>query len=204
MKWMQVLTIGMCLTACQTTAYQEKFDRVEPIGAGVNESFDIMIANAEQPKLHIGSVLFSYDDAVLSETAKQQIQVMAKHINQHQGVVILEGHASFENSEDYNQTLGYKRALAVAAYLRDAGVWEERLHIKSFGKSRPVASNHAENLRAENRRVDIRLLAQGEGISGLEAENLQREHTNPPKEEQSAEASPLAGLMNMLGGGPGM
>lgn len=204
MKWTALLILGISLSACQTTAYQEKFDRIEPKGTSVSEPFDIMVANAEQPDLHIGTVYFAYDDAVLSDTAKQEIQAMAKAINQRGGVVMIEGHASYENSEDYNLTLGYKRSLAVAEYLRDAGVWEERMKIKSFGKTRPVANNHNENVRADNRRVEITMLAQGEGISGNEAEQLQQKLTNAPKDEQAAAPNPLEGLMNLMGGGPGM
>jgi outer membrane protein OmpA-like peptidoglycan-associated protein len=205
MKWTALLIVGFSLAACQTTAYQEKFNRTDPIGVSVSEPFDVMVANGEQPNSHMGNIYFLYDDAVLSETNKQELQTMANNINHRSGVVILEGHASYENSEDYNQTLGYKRALAVAVYLLDAGVWEERMKIKSFGKSRPIANNHTENSRADNRRVEIKILAQGEGISGLEAEQLQLKLITPPEDEQAAAGpSPLEGLMDLLGGGEGM
>lgn len=198
-KWTALLIIGLGLTACQTTAYQEKFDRMEPKGASVRSPFDVMVANAEQPKLHIGSVYFAFDNAVLTDESKLAIRKYAQGVNQLNGAVIIEGHASYENTESYNQTLGFKRALAVAEYLRDAGVWEERLHIKSFGKSRPSADNHDENFRQENRRVEIKMLAQGDFLNGKEAVQLQSKLTQPTQ-ETSAAPSPLAGLMQLMGG----
>jgi len=202
-KWTALLILGLGLTACQTTAYQEKFDRMEPKGASIRSPFEIMAANAEQPERHIGSVYFAFDDAVLTDKSKLALHKYAQDVNLRNGAVMIEGYASYENTETYNQTLGYKRALAVAKYLRDAGVWEERLHIKSFGKSRPIADNHDEQARQENRRVEIKMPAQGDRLSGKEAVQLQAKLTQPPQETGAA-PSPLAGLMQLMGGGEGL
>ncbi len=199
-KVMQAMLFGVVLTGCTSVAYKEKFDRIEPKGASVNAPFDAMIANAQPGEPYIGTVYFPYDEAVLSEQEKLQIRLMAKTINRLQGPVIVAGHASYENTDEYNTRLGFERSLAVAQYLRDAGVWEDRLYVKSFGKSRPAVDNHDPAARADNRRVEVRMLAQGGRISGKEAEKLQQALL---VEEQQQQASPMMDLMSLMGGGGG-
>ena len=68
------------------------------------------------------------------------------------------GHTDSVGSEAFNQTLSEQRAATVANYLTGRGVQSARLATKGYGESQPKASNTTEEGRAENRRVEIRLV----------------------------------------------
>ncbi|MCF7971084.1 MAG: OmpA family protein [Methylococcaceae bacterium] len=69
--------------------------------------------------------------------------------------VLLEGHTDSRGTAIYNQGLSERRALAVKNLLVNKGIKSNRLTTKSFGESRPIATNDTEAGRAENRRVDF-------------------------------------------------
>jgi outer membrane protein OmpA-like peptidoglycan-associated protein len=58
----------------------------------------------------------------------------------------------------YNQTLSVNRAQAVANYLTSRGVVRERIGVRGYGESAPIASNDTEEGRAMNRRVEIKIV----------------------------------------------
>jgi len=58
-----------------------------------------------------------------------------------------------------NKRLSHERAEAVMAYLLSKGIEQDRLQAQGFGPDRPVADNKTEKGRAQNRRVEINLLA---------------------------------------------
>ncbi len=68
------------------------------------------------------------------------------------------GHTDSTGTDAFNQTLSEQRAATVAAYLSGRGVQQARLATKGFGESQPRASNTTEDGRAQNRRVEIRLV----------------------------------------------
>ncbi len=68
------------------------------------------------------------------------------------------GHTDSVGSDAFNQTLSEQRASTVAEYLAGRGVQRARLATKGYGESQPKASNTTEEGRAQNRRVEIRLV----------------------------------------------
>ena len=74
------------------------------------------------------------------------------------GRVSVEGHTDSRGSERYNQRLSERRAQSVMEYLVEAGVEAERLEAHGYGESRPISSNDTATGRAENRRVEFRLV----------------------------------------------
>jgi outer membrane protein OmpA-like peptidoglycan-associated protein len=70
---------------------------------------------------------------------------------------VLEGHTDDLGSEESNQELGLKRALAVQAELSEQGVDAERLSAVSFGETRPVDLGKTAQARALNRRVEVKV-----------------------------------------------
>ena len=88
------------------------------------------------------------DEAVSTLKAEPQIRVS------------VEGHTDAIGSDAYNQKLSERRAEAVADYLARGGIARARLSTKGFGESEPVASNMDEDGRAQNRRVELRILDQ--------------------------------------------
>ena len=72
-------------------------------------------------------------------------------------VVHVIGHTDSVGSEESNQRLSERRALAVGNYLAAQGVAPGRIIARGFGETRPIASNATPQGRAQNRRVEIRI-----------------------------------------------
>jgi outer membrane protein OmpA-like peptidoglycan-associated protein len=73
-------------------------------------------------------------------------------------LVVVEGHTDNVGTDEYNQELSVRRAESVFRYLVNRGVAPERLRIEGYGKTRPVATNDTEQGRAQNRRVELRVM----------------------------------------------
>jgi outer membrane protein OmpA-like peptidoglycan-associated protein len=68
------------------------------------------------------------------------------------------GHTDSTGSDAYNQTLSDRRAQSVSDYLAGHGVARARIGVRGYGESQPIASNETESGRAENRRVEIKVV----------------------------------------------
>jgi len=68
------------------------------------------------------------------------------------------GHTDSNGADAYNQRLSENRAKAVMDYFVGKGVDAARLSAKGYGESEPVADNATADGRAQNRRVELRIL----------------------------------------------
>jgi outer membrane protein OmpA-like peptidoglycan-associated protein len=68
------------------------------------------------------------------------------------------GHTDSTGSDEYNQALSQRRAQAVADYLGSRGVARARMGLRGYGESQPIASNDTEEGKAQNRRVEIKVV----------------------------------------------
>jgi outer membrane protein OmpA-like peptidoglycan-associated protein len=70
--------------------------------------------------------------------------------------VQIEGHTDSIGSDGYNQALSQRRAESVRRYLvQHFPIEANRLIVKGFGKTRPIASNETPEGRSQNRRVEV-------------------------------------------------
>jgi len=70
----------------------------------------------------------------------------------------LEGHTDSDGKEEMNQKLSEDRALAVKNFLIENGIDASRLSSKGFGESMPIDSNKTSKGKANNRRVEVKLM----------------------------------------------
>ena len=74
--------------------------------------------------------------------------------------VIVVGHA--DSSERYPEVIGRKRAEAIKAYLvKERGIDEARISVKSAGASKPLDTGKTAAARAKNRRVEVMFVPEG-------------------------------------------
>jgi Outer membrane protein and related peptidoglycan-associated (lipo)proteins len=73
--------------------------------------------------------------------------------------LIVNGHTDSTGSADYNYNLSTRRATSVSNYLASRGVDQSRLIAQGMGPSQPIASNDTEAGRAQNRRVELQIVA---------------------------------------------
>jgi len=71
----------------------------------------------------------------------------------------ISGHTDSTGDDRTNQVLSEQRAQKVAKFLIDVGhVAPASITFRGFGESRPVASNETHEGRAENRRVEVKII----------------------------------------------
>lgn len=70
----------------------------------------------------------------------------------------IEGHTDSDGSNALNQTLSENRAAAVKNYLIENGIETSRLRSTGFGETKPIDTNKTAKGKANNRRVDIKLI----------------------------------------------
>lgn len=75
-----------------------------------------------------------------------------------QTMIEVVGHTDSVGSDAVNQRLSEQRAGSVASYLIGQGVQSARIEQLGAGKRYPIASNDTEAGRAQNRRVEIRVI----------------------------------------------
>jgi outer membrane protein OmpA-like peptidoglycan-associated protein len=111
-----------------------------------------------------GGPNFAFGSAGLAPEAKERIdrffrelEETAKSDGKAGGrVFVITGHTDSVGPEDYNYELAERRASRVAGYvLAEKGVDPMRIHVASYGPSKPVADNHSRSGRRQNRRVEI-------------------------------------------------
>ena len=68
------------------------------------------------------------------------------------------GHTDSTGSDAINQPLSERRARAVANYLSSRGVNSARMATRGFGATQPIADNGSDYGRAQNRRVEIKVV----------------------------------------------
>ncbi|NPA30137.1 MAG: OmpA family protein [Epsilonproteobacteria bacterium] len=106
---------------------------------------------------------FPFDSAVIPTDELTDVKKVAKFMQKHPQVTAeLDGHTDSIGTEAYNMKLSIRRAKAVERALVKYGVSKDRLSVKGFGESRPIAPNDTEEGRAKNRRVEV-ILIPGEG-----------------------------------------
>jgi len=72
------------------------------------------------------------------------------------------GYTDNSGSARYNQSLSEQRANSVRDYLIGEGVSKNALTAKGYGEDQPIADNSTPAGRAENRRVELRILVEDE------------------------------------------
>jgi len=106
--------------------------------------------------LTLGDVLFDTAAATLKPGAGAVLDRVAGFLKENDGTkVMIEGHTDARGSEQYNQQLSERRALAVADALAFRGIDRGRVEAVGKGKSLPVASNETAAGQQQNRRVEL-------------------------------------------------
>jgi outer membrane protein OmpA-like peptidoglycan-associated protein len=104
----------------------------------------------------LDDVLFDFNSYRLNEQHTAGLDSLIEILNQNKKIIIrISGHTDKSGNERYNLTLSRDRAEAVAIYLIDHAIEEERIGFEGYGSTRPLAANDTEEGRKKNRRVEI-------------------------------------------------
>jgi OmpA-OmpF porin, OOP family len=118
------------------------------------------------------AVHFGFNKDNLTQQAKEAIDQLAASVAATRGYIItVEGATDSVGSAEYNYDLSQRRADAVIQYLAaEKSVPAYKIYLIGLGKDKPVESNKTAGGRAQNRRVDIRLMTNtGAGTTPAQA-----------------------------------
>ena len=107
------------------------------------------------------SVKFGFNRDNLTPKAKEALDQLAGSITSTKGYIIaLEGGCDSVGPADYNYDLSQRRANSVIQYLASKyNVPAHKIYVIGLGKDKPVETNKTAAGRADNRRVDVRLMS---------------------------------------------
>ncbi len=113
------------------------------------------------------SVKFGFNKDNLTPKSKEALDTLAGSIASTKGYIIaLEGGTDSVGSADYNYDLSQRRANSVIQYLASKyNVPAHKIYVIGLGKDKPVEDNKTSAGRADNRRVDVRLMTNTVGDS---------------------------------------
>lgn len=155
--------------------YQARFQYISEQGFGVNVSlspirfqkvysrYQRCLGNLLPFTYHDvadSTILFDIDSAELTDDGKVMLNKIVEYCQADPSVkkIRVEGYTDDTGRKSYNNAISEDRAKVVEAFLLRKGIEKHRLNVTWFGIEDPVATNDTDTGRAENRRVEIKLL----------------------------------------------
>lgn len=115
--------------------------------------------NENRSQFAANVVYFDFDSSVIKTSEKSKIGGVAEYLKSNPNTALeVEGHCDERGTEEYNRSLGERRALAIREELALSGVDPRRLFTISFGEDRPAVDGHNEDAWSRNRRGEFILL----------------------------------------------
>lgn len=105
------------------------------------------------------NLTFATGSANIDAASAVEVDQLAQFLKAYTGVkVIVEGYTDNTGDAANNQTLSLNRADAVKARLVQHGIAADRIATQGYGSANPVASNDTAEGRAQNRRIELRII----------------------------------------------
>ena len=145
------------------------------VGGGVGYYLDVQAAELRQELVSTGvqvvetadsirlimpgNITFKTDSSDINSSFYPVLNSVAKVLNKYSNSTILvSGHTDSTGNADYNLNLSRERAQSVASYLQGQGIKSTRFEVLGMGSSNPIASNSTAEGRAQNRRVELKII----------------------------------------------
>jgi len=142
-----------------TTQIRENTIRINAL-----ELNEIDITKVKGPKevtvvLDERALLFDFDKSNVKPQYYGILQNLKEYIEANDYEVTIVGHTDAKGTNEYNMKLGMRRAESVKAKLLEFGVPADRIvGVESRGEEEPVATNDTAEGRAQNRRIEFKLV----------------------------------------------
>lgn len=106
-----------------------------------------------------GNITFKTDSADINASFYPVLNSVAKVLKKYDNsTLMVSGHTDSTGSAEHNLNLSRQRAQSVASYLEGQGIKSSRFEVLGMGSSNPIASNANANGRAQNRRVELKII----------------------------------------------
>jgi outer membrane protein OmpA-like peptidoglycan-associated protein len=122
----------------------------------LRDSLRLLMAE-RQTRVTLRGVNFELGKAVLLPISREILQEVARSLVTNPQVrVEVAGHTDSTGSVAVNERLSLARAESVKAFLVENGVAADRMEVRGYASTQPVATNRTASGRAQNRRVELR------------------------------------------------
>lgn len=119
----------------------------------------------DRAALAANTVHFKFDSATVQDKEQANIATVAQAlVNDANAKLLIEGNCDERGTEEYNRSLGERRALALREALQKNGIDAARIKTISYGKDKPVDPGHDDTAWGKNRRGDFVLLHPKAGV----------------------------------------
>ncbi|HLP75340.1 MAG TPA: OmpA family protein [Candidatus Paceibacterota bacterium] len=141
-----------------------------PIEGGTNGPGSIGIPLADKPghegwnkdekAFSANTVHFAFDSSALKTSEKSKVAAVADYLKSNPATAVeVAGHCDERGTEEYNRSLGERRALALREELVRLGIDPARVDTISYGEDQPANPAHNDTAWSENRRGEFILLS---------------------------------------------
>ncbi len=106
------------------------------------------------------TVYFDFDQANVKAAEASKLDQVAGAVKARGAgfALLVEGHCDERGTEEYNRSLGERRALAIREMLMKAGLDSQQVFTRSFGKDKPALVGHDDAAWSKNRRGEFILV----------------------------------------------
>lgn len=119
------------------------------------------VKSLEQTTIRLNNIYFDFDRFELKSESFTELERIEKFLNENPGLKVeISAHTDSKGSDEYNLELSQKRAESVVQYLILKGIDGTRLTAKGYGESQPAGDNETDEGRAQNRRVEMKIVQQ--------------------------------------------
>ena len=114
----------------------------------------------DRETLAANTIYFDFDRSAIRPSEQSKLDAVATYLKNTPKVqLVVEGHCDERGTEEYNRSLGERRAIAAREYLlQKHGLSSARVTTVSFGEDKPASNEKTEEAYARNRRGEFVLL----------------------------------------------
>jgi peptidoglycan-associated lipoprotein len=137
----------------------QPFPTPPPGGGPLPDNWTVDMLNQDRAALAADTVHFAYDSAAIRKSEQSNLQSVAQVLSADNNLkLLIEGNCDERGTEEYNRSLGERRALAAREALAKLGIDPSRVRTISYGKDKPADPGHDEAAWKQNRRDEFVLL----------------------------------------------
>jgi peptidoglycan-associated lipoprotein len=106
------------------------------------------------------TVYFEFDKANVKPSEISKLKEVARRMKNFPGKALrIDGHCDERGTEEYNRSLGDKRAQSIREFLASEGFDPSMMPTRTYGEDRPADPGHTEAAWSKNRRGELVLLS---------------------------------------------
>lgn len=137
----------------------EKIGGETLVGGGPTATFDPDQMAQDRTAFGDDTVYFDYDSSTIKGNDQSKLSAVASRLSSDASAKLLvEGNCDERGTEEYNRSLGERRALAAREALAGQGIDANRIATRSYGQDHPAEPGHNETAWSKNRRDEFVLL----------------------------------------------